>query len=67
MADQVKPGYQTTEFYVTLLTSLSGILALFTDKVKLGEGSIEAIAAIAVIIVPQIVYVFARATVKKNA
>lgn len=63
----IKPGYKTTEFYVTLLTSVSGVIALFTDKFNIGENTINTIAAIAAVVIPQIVYVFSRASVKKNA
>lgn len=62
----VKPGYKTTEFYVTLLTSLTGIVALFTDKIHIGTDAIQAIAGILVVIVPSVAYVFSRAKVKSN-
>lgn len=65
MSDQ-KPGYQTTEFYVTLFTSLAAVAALFTNKIHLGADAIQTLAGVAALIVPSIVYVFSRTKVKTS-
>lgn len=57
-----KPGYQTTEFWLTVVTTIAGLIA----SAGLGE-TVEKITALIISILPTIVYTFARKSVKQSA
>lgn len=63
----VKPGWQTTEFWITLLTNVVGLVHLFKPSVIIGESAIAQVAAIAVIIVTNAAYIFSRMHTKAVA
>jgi uncharacterized membrane protein len=63
----VKPGYQTTEFWVTILTNIIGIVALFHPVNASVTGNIPAIAGILAMIAGNVVYILSRGQVKAAA
>lgn len=67
MADtnEVKPGYATTEFWITLLTTGTTMLALFTNKIHIDGSAIKTAAGILAVVVPTVVYTISRAFVKR--
>jgi hypothetical protein len=63
----IKPGYQTTEFWQTLLTNLIAVLALFGVQVTTSDDVIHAVAVIAALLTSAIVthsYTQGRSRVK---
>lgn len=63
----IKPGYQTTEFWQTLLTNLIALLALFGVQVATSDDVIHAIAVIAALLTSALVthsYTQGRSRVK---
>ncbi|MCL4389831.1 MAG: hypothetical protein M1484_04500 [Patescibacteria group bacterium] len=67
---ELKPGYQSTEFYVTLISQAIGILALtgvvIPDQIgELSKAIITIIGAL-ISIVPAVVYIFNRTWLKSK-
>ena len=62
----MKPGWQTTEFWITLLTNIVGIVNLF-HPVVVSAGTIGAVAGVLVLIVTNVAYILSRAHVKSAA
>lgn len=59
----LKPGYQTTEFYVTLLTTAAALLIALGVHVNLPDSTVQTLAGAAAIVVPA-VYTLARTALK---
>ena len=63
----IKPGYTTTEFWISLLTPIVGIFAM---QGVIGQDQamqiVKAISDIIVILVPLVVYVYNRTYLKKT-
>ncbi len=63
----IKPGYQTTEFWQTLLVNVIALLALFGVHVAASDDVLHAIAVIAALLASAIVthgYTLGRSRVK---
>jgi hypothetical protein len=63
----IKPGYQTTEFWQTLLVNVIALLALFGVHITASNDFINAIAVIAALLASAIVthgYTLGRSRVK---
>ena len=67
---ELKPGYQSTEFYVTLISQAIGILSLTGAVIpnQVGELTKAVITIIGAIIsiVPAVVYIFNRTWLKSK-
>ena len=64
----VKPGWQTSEFYVTILGNIVGIVALFKPTVANQVVSyIPQLAGILVIVATSVSYIISRNNVKATA
>jgi len=65
--DDIKPGYQTTEFWQTLFVNVVALLALFGVHVATSDDVLHAIAVIAALLASAIVthgYTLGRSRVK---
>jgi hypothetical protein len=63
----IKPGYQTTEFWQTLLVNVIALLALFGVHVAASDDVLHAIAVIAALLASAVVthgYTLGRSRVK---
>ncbi len=67
---ELKPGYQSTEFYVTLVSQAIGILALTGVVIPNQAGeltkSIATIIGAIISIVPAVVYIYNRTWLKSK-
>jgi len=67
----VQPGYKSTEFYVTLISEVVGILSM-TGVVAPGQGdhltqALTAIIGGVITIVPAVIYIYQRTWLKSQA
>lgn len=67
---ELKPGYQSTEFYVTLISQAIGILALTGVVIPNQAGelakAVVTIVGALISIVPAVVYIFNRTWLKSK-
>lgn len=63
----VKPGYQTTEFWITLLGNVVGIVSLFHPVSATVTSNIPMIAGILVMVATNVSYFITRSNVKVAA
>lgn len=65
----MKPGYLTTEFYVSLLTYIVAIIGLFGVHIANADASIQAIASVLSLVITAITsiyYTHSRTSLKAN-
>lgn len=65
-----KPGYQTTEFWVTMLVNAISSLAIFgvvtPDEGEAAKGNIQEIVTAGTALITNVAYIISRAWVKKS-
>lgn len=61
----VEPGYQTTEFWMALATSVIGLLMTF-KVVNLNDGAVQQILGLLALVVPQALYIVSRGIRKQG-
>jgi hypothetical protein len=64
-ASPVEPGYLTTEFWVSLATSIIGLLIMF-GLVKFTTAQTQAIIGLVTLVVPNALYILSRGIRKQN-
>lgn len=61
-----EPGYTTTEFWITVLLALIGLLVSF-GVVRVSSGQLQTIAGLVVAVAPSLAYIFGRSIRKRGS
>ena len=64
--NEPEPGYTTTEFWIALVTSLLGLLTMFS-VVKFTTAQVQAIIGLVALVVPQGLYILSRGIRKQGS
>lgn len=62
----VEPGYTTTEFWVTLVTALLGVLTAF-NVIHFTNAQTQVVVGFSALVIPAVAYIISRGVRKKSS